>query len=373
MRRQLATTMSHEPHQLQEITQELQASESRFRNLVLNSPDGVLIVGPDGLVRFVNPAAESLFGRTAEHLLGISFGFPMVVGETTELDILRKQREPAVAEMRVVETTWEGERVMLASLRDVTDRKRAEHERQQMVDELHRSNEELQLFAQVLSHDLQEPLRSVRIYCEILQERLRGQLDERSRNELQFAVDGAKRMQTQIRDLLDYGRVHSDSQSFAQVDLTEVVDDAIANLSVAISESRATVSQDGLPVVSGDRSQLLHVFQNLIGNAIKFHGDELPEIRITVERRDREWVISVSDNGIGIDPSHADRVFLIFQRLHKRDAYPGTGMGLAICKKIVERHGGRISVASQPGQGSTFSLTLPIDHPMETRNSPESA
>jgi light-regulated signal transduction histidine kinase (bacteriophytochrome) len=345
--------------QLHDVRLELQASEDRFRSLVSKSPNGILIVDASAQVCFVNPAAESLFGRTAEQLLGIMFGFPVVVGETTELDIPRKNGTLTVVEMRVVETSWEGQPASLASLGDITERKQKEQERQELLDELQRSNKDLEQFAQVLSHDLQEPLRTVRTSCESLMKSLDGQLDDQDQVKLRFAVEGAQRMQTQINGLLEFARVGTQDESFETTDLNEVVKDAIANLSAAISESGATLSKDEFPTVPADRSQLLQVFQNLIGNAIKFRGDAPPEIRIAAQHIGHEWQFGISDNGIGINPQQADRVFMIFQRLHTQSEYPGTGLGLAICKKIIERHGGRVWIESEPGNGSTFHFTIP--------------
>jgi light-regulated signal transduction histidine kinase (bacteriophytochrome) len=206
---------------------------------------------------------------------------------------------------------------------------------------------------------LQEPLRMVASYLQLLERRYRGQLDESADEFINYAVDGATRMQTLINDLLNYSRVDSRGKSFVLTPCSAILDRAIANLQATIRAAHATVTCDPLPEIMADATQLTQLFQNLISNAIKFCSDQPPQIHISSQRRADAWLFSVQDNGIGIDSEYIDRIFLIFQRLHSRGEYPGTGIGLAICKKIVERHGGSIWVESQPGQGSTFYFTIP--------------
>jgi light-regulated signal transduction histidine kinase (bacteriophytochrome) len=244
-------------------------------------------------------------------------------------------------------------------VRDVSDRKRAEEQLRQAAAELESSNAELEQFAYVASHDLQEPLRMVASYTQLLARRYQGKLDEDADEFIGFAVDGATRMQALINDLLAYSRVGTRGRSFEPTDTASLVDRVIADLDIAIKEARAIVTCGPLPVVSGDAVQLGQLFQNLISNAIKFRGEHSPDVRIGAERDGPAWGFSVRDNGIGIEPEYAERIFIIFQRLHSRAEYPGTGIGLAICKKIVERHGGRIWVESQPGAGTTFHFTIP--------------
>jgi signal transduction histidine kinase len=231
---------------------------------------------------------------------------------------------------------------------------------EESIAELARSNADLQQFAYVASHDLKEPLRMVASYTQLLARRYKGKLDADADEFIRYAVDGANRMQWLINDLLAYSRVSVQDKAFEEVDCNGVLDEVLSNLQMAVEESLAVVTRDSLPRVMADRVQLGQLFQNLIGNAIKFHGKEPPRVYVSVERRPNEWLFSIRDNGVGLDPEYAERIFVIFQRLHDRNEYPGPGIGLAICKKIVERHGGRIWVESQAGQGATFYFTLPI-------------
>jgi PAS domain S-box-containing protein len=248
---------------------------------------------------------------------------------------------------------------IIGTATDISDRKRAEAELHQQTEDLTRSNEELQQFAYVASHDLQEPLRMVTSYLDLLERRYKGQLDDRADQFIAFAVDGAKRMQVLIQDLLSYSRVGTRGRSFEPVNCEIIVKNVLNNLRVAIADCQAIITYHELPTVMGDATQLTQVFQNLISNAIKFQRDEPPEIQIRIQRTPHDWLFSVQDNGIGIDLQYRDRIFVLFQRLHSRTDYSGTGIGLAVCKKIVERHGGKIWVESQLGQGSTFYFTIP--------------
>jgi two-component system, sensor histidine kinase and response regulator len=240
-----------------------------------------------------------------------------------------------------------------------TELTKAREELETKAQELTRSNNELEQFAYVVSHDLQEPLRMVGSYLALIEKRYSEKLDDKAHEFIGFAVDGAKRMQRLIQDLLTYSRVGTRGKPFAPTKCEEVLAAALANLQVAIEESHAAVTHDPLPTVDADETQLLQLFQNLIGNALKFCKDKAPAIHVSAKQQAERWLFSVRDNGIGIEPQHYERIFVVFQRLHGREEYPGTGIGLAVCKKIVERHGGRIWVESQPGQGSTFFFRLP--------------
>jgi len=241
------------------------------------------------------------------------------------------------------------------------ERKGAEERLKSTSAELARSNAELQQFAYVASHDLTEPLRMVVSYLQLLNEMSGNKLGTEEREFLGYAVDGARRMQELINDLLDYTRVDARGRTLDATNCNTVLESALVNLKVTIQETGAVIEWSPLPTVKADSVQLTQVFQNLIGNAIKFRGDAPPRIRIEANRNDGEWVFRVRDNGIGIDPRNAERIFVVFQRLHTRQEYPGTGMGLAICKKIIERHGGRIWVESEAQKGSVFYFTLPAN------------
>ncbi len=227
------------------------------------------------------------------------------------------------------------------------------------MEDLRRSNTELEQFAYVASHDLQEPLRMVGSYCQLLARRYADKLDDDAREFIAFAVDGAGRMQRLINDLLLYSRVGTRGKEPQAVALDDMLDRALANLKMAIEDADGRVTHDPLPTIMGDDVQMIQLFQNLIGNALKFHRDVPPEVHVGTREEAGRWLVSVSDNGIGMEPAYFERIFLIFQRLNKRGEYPGTGIGLAICKKIVERHGGQITVESEPGRGSTFTFSLP--------------
>ena len=231
-------------------------------------------------------------------------------------------------------------------------------ERRRAQQELARSNAELEQFAYVASHDLQEPLRMVASFTQLLARRYQGKLDADADEFIGFAVDGSTRMQRLLNDLLAYSRVGTRSKPFDAIDCNSVLNDALTNLKPAIEDNGALITHEPLPIVRGDEVQLIQLFQNLIGNAVKFHGQEPPQVHISAKLQDRDWVFAVRDNGIGIAPEQQERIFLIFQRLHHRSEYPGTGIGLALCKRIVERHGGRIWVESEVGKGSTFFFTI---------------
>jgi PAS domain S-box-containing protein len=243
--------------------------------------------------------------------------------------------------------------------KDITAHVRAEAELKRTAEELARSNEELQQFAYVASHDLQEPLRMVASYTQLLARRYADRLDDEANEFIHYAVDGAHRMQGLINDLLAYSRVGTRAEEPHPVEMSEAFRGAVANLAVAIEETSARVTCGDLPAVTADPSQMVQLLQNLIGNALKFRADAAPEVRVDAQRSEGDWLFSVRDNGIGLDARYAERIFVIFQRLHARQEYPGSGIGLSICKKIVNRHGGRIWVESKCGEGATFYFTIP--------------
>jgi light-regulated signal transduction histidine kinase (bacteriophytochrome) len=247
----------------------------------------------------------------------------------------------------------------LGVIQDITDRKHAEAMLRQTAEELTRSNRDLEQFAYVASHDLQEPLRAVGGYARLLQRGLGDKLDAKNREHLTGAVEGAERMEQLITDLLAVARVSTGERARTRANLNELLSRARSNLEVTFTKARAKLTSQDLPTLVVDAPQITQLFQNLLANAIKFRGEASPEIDVRATQEPGRWVISVRDNGIGIAPEYFDRIFQIFQRLHTRKQYPGTGIGLTICKRIVERHGGEIWVESHPGQGSTFYFSIP--------------
>jgi PAS domain S-box-containing protein len=250
-------------------------------------------------------------------------------------------------------------RRMTGIVQDITERKQYEEEREQLLTRVLRSNKELEQFAYIASHDLQEPLRTVASFTRLLEKRYADKLDSDAKEFIHFAMDGALRMQKLIDDLLTYSRVGSQDNPFKPSDCNHLLDQAISNLRVAIEENHAVITRNNLPTINCNSLQMVQLFQNLIGNAIKFHSADIPQIHISAEHKDDEWLFSIQDNGIGIDPQYKDRIFKIFQRLHSRDEYPGTGIGLALCMKIVELHNGKIWMESELGKGATFYFSLP--------------
>ena len=243
---------------------------------------------------------------------------------------------------------------------DITERKRAEEKLEHTLEALSRSNEELRQFAYVASHDLQEPLRTITSYAQLFVKRYQDKLDKKSDEFLVYILEGTKRMRNLIKDLLAYSRIGTQGKLFKSTNCEEVLGTVLSNLKMSIEEKGVKITNDELPIINGDQFQLVQLFQNLISNAIKFHGDDSPCVHISSKKLKGEWQFSVKDNGIGIDPTYFERIFIIFQRLHTRDEYPGTGLGLAICKKIVESHRGKIWAESEVGKGSTFHFTIPI-------------
>ena len=254
--------------------------------------------------------------------------------------------------MRAASFTDAGKRYVAVAHFDITERYRYQQR-------LEASNERLQQFAYVASHDLQEPLRMITRFLRLLEQRYGTELDDDATEFIEFAVDGAERMEDMIEGLLAYSRVETRGNPFEAVDLDAVLDDVVTDLGVRIDETGADITAESLPTVSGDASQLRQLFQNLLENALQYSGDQRPRVSITVTRVEDEWIISISDEGIGIDQADADRVFDVFERLHTHDEYKGTGIGLALCRRVVEHHGGEIWVEGEPHDGTTFSFTLP--------------
>ena len=358
----------------------LRLSEIRYRRLFETAQYGILILDADtGQVVDTNPFMTDLLGYSLEEFVGKKLweigpfkgieDSKNAFAEMQGKDCVHLHHESLPLEARdgqcvEVEFTCNSylvdlRRVIQCNIRDITARNNLERIAEEKTAELARSNAELGQFAYVASHDLQEPLRAVASCVQLLKKRYEGQLDERAHEFISHAVAGTARMETLIDDLLTYSRVGTQTQTFEPTNCGAVLKEALSNLRASLEESKATVIHDELPILNVDPTQLGQVFQNLVGNAIKFSGGRPPIIRITATLRDGEWTFIIADNGIGVEPQYFERIFRVFQRLHTRKQYHGTGIGLAICKKVIERHGGRIWIESVVGQGSTFYFTIP--------------
>jgi PAS domain S-box-containing protein len=370
------------------------ALDARLQGVLEVVPDAIVVVDRLGQVALVNPQAERLLGYSRQELLGQSVELliperlrgtqlgsgasyftdprppPLVNGP--ELSARRKDGTEFPVEITLSSLTVDGGTLTIAAIRDISDRLRLEEVRREVGErklaqealalqaaELARSNAELEQFAYVASHDLQEPLRMVASYTQLLARRYQGKLDADVDEFIAHTVDGVTRMQQMISDLLSYSRVGTEVKPSVPVDSEAILLRVLAQLKPSLEQSGAVVTHEALPTVMVDGTQMMQLFQNLLGNAVKFRGEAPPRIHVSAEAHGDQWTITVRDNGIGIPPEQAERVFVMFQRLHTMAEYPGTGIGLAICRKIVERHGGRIWIESVAGQGATFRVTLP--------------
>lgn len=362
----------------EQAEQALQKSDERFSIIFQVSPVATSITKlKDGSFVEVNESAERLYGFSKTELIGhnsVELGIfsdekerAKIVNEikdhgfvhNLEVSLYDKNRQAhnVLISSEVIEL--DGEPHILGLVYDISERKLAEERLKQQAEELIRSNKELEQFAYVASHDLQEPLRMVSSYMQLLSRRYQGKLDQDADEFIAFAVEGANRMKLLINDLLAFSRVGTRGKEFAPVELEETLEQVMMSLQLMVEETGASITHDPLPQVLADDGQMLQLFQNLIGNALKFRGTSPPKVHIGVRRQGDDWLLFVRDNGIGIDAQFFERIFVIFQRLHNRNEYEGTGIGLAICRKIVERHAGRIWVESEPDKGATFYFTLP--------------
>jgi PAS domain S-box-containing protein len=363
----------------------IRRSEEKFRALVEKGSDVLLLVGDDGLISYVSPSFKPILGREVDEIEGKNVndfihGFVHEDDKEKVLDefsgLLDRSGAEVSCECRFMHSDGTLHHVIavginhlsepaiggiVVNVRDITERKTRDAELKQAMEELVKVNRDLRQFAYVASHDLQEPLRTISSFAQLIEKRYKGKLDSDADEFIAFMIDGTARMQNMINGLLTYSRLGTRGKPFQKTDCEKVLGDVVENMKASIEESGATVTHDPLPKVTGDDSQLSMLLQNLISNSIKFHGKEPPKIHVSAKKGENEWVFSVSDNGIGIDPNYWEKIFIIFQRLHTAQEYPGTGLGLAICKKIVERHGGRIWLESQIGKGTVIHFTIPFE------------
>ena len=347
----------------------LLAAGAYNRSLIEASLDPLVTISAEGKITDVNTATEGVTGYSRSELVGADFanyftdpekariGYEQVFrdGSVTNYELAVRHKGGGVTPVMYNASIYRDDSGkvigIFAAARDITDRKRAE-------EELIRSNEDLQQFAYVASHDLQEPLRNVASCLQLLDKKYKNNLDAKADQLIHYAVESSVRMKALILDLLAYSRVGTKGKPPKQTDCEQLLDQAVKNLRSAISEAGAVITHDPLPTIPADDAQLLQVFQNLIGNSIKFRRDEPPQIHVSAVKNKKEWVFTIKDNGIGIESRHLDRIFMIFQQLHKRSQYGGTGIGLAIVKKVVERHNGRVWVESEFGGGTTFYFAI---------------
>lgn len=368
---------------VQDITEQKKAEEALRvlniynRSLIEASMDPLVTIGPDGKITDVNKATELITGYSRSELIETDFsdyftesekastGYQQafVKGEVRDYPLEIQHRDGHLTPVLYNASIYKDEAGkvigVFAAARDITERKKAEELLNLKLEELARSNAELEQFAYVSSHDLQEPLRMIASYLQLLQRKYQGKLDDKADKYIYFAVDGASRMQNLINDLLEFSRVTTKAREFEPTDCKSILEQVLLDLKVSIKENETSISYGSLPVVMADSVQFTQLFQNLISNAIKFRSEKAPEIEVSAKKETDQWLFSIKDNGIGIDPKYSERIFEVFKRLNKREEYPGTGIGLSICKKIVERHGGQIWVESEYGKGSTFYFTLP--------------
>ncbi|MEX2561197.1 MAG: ATP-binding protein [Pirellulales bacterium] len=387
--RQLSRQLEEQRVALAQRAQELERSQEALRNqtrilqsVLDTAHDAFISIDGDSVILDWNPQAKLTFGWSREEVLGRSLPDTIIPHryreahwqglrrflETEQGPVLNRRLELAAlhrsgrefpVELTIAPVRFGSGYRFNAFVHDITERKRSEQALAQRAEELARSNRDLEQFAYVASHDLQEPLRMVAGYVKLLAQRYRGKLDADAGEFIDYAVDGATRMQRLINDLLAYARLGNGGKPLQPTDCDAVLTEALSNLQAAIQETGAEVTHSTLPAVEADAGQLVLVFQNLLSNALKFRGPEPPRVHVEAVREEPMWRFSVQDNGIGIEPRYFERIFLIFSRLHGRAEYPGTGIGLAICKKIVQRHGGCIWLDSQPGRGATFYFTIP--------------
>ena len=366
---------------LEELVNKFKDSEESFRALAENSPDLITRIDTDFRYIFINFKVLELQGNYPDFYIGKTFEETGTPAKYAEMWRSKYQSILATGELqnfeysyptkngfRYFETTAVPEynsagkvESILSISRDITERKKRERQLRETIAELQRSNKELQSFAYITSHDLQEPLRTIASYAQLIKRRYGGNLDGDADEFIEYMVDGAKRMKSMIQGLLDYSRVGTRGNKFNEFNAQDALDYALSNLKSAVTQNNAKITCNELPVIFADEDQIARVFQNLIGNALKFSRERIkPEINISAQRKDKRYVFSVSDNGIGMERQYSDHIFEVFKRLHSIEEYHGAGIGLAIVKRIIDRHGGHVWVESELGKGSTFYFTVPV-------------
>ena len=364
------------------LENELVESEEKFKAIASSAQDAIITIDNNGNISYWNKAAENIFGYSSQQGIGKDLhmliapeiyhpnfqkgmeefklcGKGNAVGKTLELSALRSNNEEFPIELSLSAIKLGEKWGAVGIIRDITERKEIEKSLNKRTEELERSNKDLEEFAYIASHDLQEPLRMITSYVQLLERRYKDKLDQDANDFIGYAVEGSTRMKSLINDLLVYSRVGTKGKEFTSTDINVILKKVLQNLQIALDENKVEISIGQMPKIMADDVQMIQLFQNLIGNAIKFKGDAPPIISVKCEEQNKEFIFSISDNGIGIEKEYYDRIFMIFQRLHTRDQYPGTGIGLAVCRKIVERHGGGIWLDSEFGKGTTFYFSIP--------------
>ncbi|MGQ7845945.1 sensor histidine kinase [Granulosicoccus sp. 3-233] len=333
------------------LQKRLAASEARFDNVVRSSPDGIVVIDHEGIIQYVNPAAVSLFGHAAERLTGESFGYPILIGEKTEIEILKADQKPLLAEMRIVDIEWDEQPAYLATLRDIS-------ERSVLLGELQRSTRDLEQFASIVSHDVRSPLRNLYLLTGWLLDDHAAELNADAMEDIQLIRQTTTRMQRLLEDLLHYSRVDRVKRIASNISLDDVLDDALDNLADEIFRTGLQLTREKLPAIDCNVQQMVTFFQHIIGNAI-IHNEQKPEVHISCETGPRSCHIRIADNGVGISEANLSNIFIPFNHLHSRDTHDGSGVGLATSKKIIEAHGGKIWIESEIGTGSVVHAEIP--------------
>jgi len=364
------------------IHRELIDSEQKFKAICNSAQDAIILIDNDGNIIYWNNSAENIFHYSEGEVLGKNLhkllapekyhvnhfsamekfkatGEGNAIGKTLDLTALRKNGEEFPIELSLSAIKIKDKWNAVGIIRDTSERKKIEKLLKERTEALEKSNKELEEFAYIASHDLQEPLRMISSYVQLLERRYKNKLDQDANDFISYAVEGSARMKALINDLLAYSRVGTKGKEFAKTNISDILKKVLQNLQIALEENKVEISIGPMPVIMADDTQMIQLFQNLIGNAIKFKNKNPPKISIDCKEKNGNYIFSVSDNGIGIEKEYYDRIFMIFQRLHTRDKYPGTGIGLAVCKKIVERHGGSIWLESEVGKGTIFYFSIP--------------